>query len=190
MNELLRDRILRKLEGLPDERLYQVLDYVEFLDSKYAARQNPPGNVFQRFAEGVEDKLRAGRVSAATISETMNLMNRAMNVLSGVAAAGKSVASDIVSATGPRPGTGGAGGTAGAGSAGGSTSGTSSQAQSPPTPPSSAGTTGTTGTAATPGSGGGGSQSAPGAPKPQPQPQQSSPPSPAAQPQSPGEQTK
>ena len=98
MNEFLRDRILRKLEGLPEERLYQVLDYVEFLDSKYAARQNPPTNVFQRFAEGVEDKLRAGRVSASTITETMNLMNRAMNVLSGVAAAGKSVANDIASA--------------------------------------------------------------------------------------------
>ena len=98
MNEFLRDRIIRKLEALPDERLYQVLDYVEFLDSKYAARQNPSTNVFQRFAEGVEDKLRAGRVSASTISETMNLMNRAMTVLSGVAAAGKSVANDIVGA--------------------------------------------------------------------------------------------
>src|SRR5215211_5494247 len=104
MNEFLRDRIMRKLEGLPDERLYQVLDFVEFLESKYAARQNPPTNVFQRFAEGVEDTLRAGRVSASTISETMNLMNRAMNVLGGVAAAGKSVASDIAGvATSTRP---------------------------------------------------------------------------------------
>ena len=98
MNQFLRDRILRKLDPIPDERLYQVLDYVEFLESKYAERQNPSANVFQRFAETVEDKLRAGRVSAATISETMGLMNKAMGVLSGVAAAGKSVASDIASA--------------------------------------------------------------------------------------------
>src|SRR5687768_6671764 len=97
MNEFLRDRIIRKLESLSDERLYQVLDYVEFVESKYATRQ-APANVFQRFAEGVEDTLRAGRVSASTIAETMNLMNRAMNVLSGVAAAGKSVASDVVNA--------------------------------------------------------------------------------------------
>ena len=75
-----------------------MLDYVEFLESKYAERQNPTANVFQRFAETVEDRLRAGRVSAATISETMNLMNKAMGVLSGVAAAGKSVANDIVGA--------------------------------------------------------------------------------------------
>jgi hypothetical protein len=98
MNQFLRDRILRKLDTLSDERLYQVLDYVEFLESKYAERQNPTANVLQRFAEGVEDRLRAGRVSAATISETMNLMNKAMGVLSGVAAAGKSVANDIVGA--------------------------------------------------------------------------------------------
>src|SRR5690242_19267951 len=95
MNQFLRDRILRKLDTISDERAYQVLDYVEFLESKYAERQNPSANVFQRFAETVEDKLRAGRVSAATISETMSLMNKAMGVLIGVAAAGKSVANDI-----------------------------------------------------------------------------------------------
>src|SRR5918912_4286116 len=98
MNELLRDRILRKLESLSDERGYQVLDYVEFLESKYAAKTAQAPNVFQRFAEGVEDSLRAGRVSAATIADTMNLLNRAMGVLSGVAAAGKSVATDVVGA--------------------------------------------------------------------------------------------
>ena len=98
MNQFLRERILRKLDALSDERAYQVLDYVEFLESKYAERQTPTANVFQRFAETVEDRLRAGRVSATTISETMGLMNRAMGVLSGVAAAGKSVANDIVGA--------------------------------------------------------------------------------------------
>ena len=98
MNELLRDRILRKLESMSDERAYQVLDFVEFLESKYATRTAQAPNVFQRFAEGVEDSLRAGRVSAATIAETMNLLNKAMGVLSGVAAAGKSVATDVVGA--------------------------------------------------------------------------------------------
>jgi hypothetical protein len=98
MNDLLRDRILRKLDALSDERGYQVLDYVEFLESKYAERTAQTPSVFQRFAEGVEDSLRAGRVSATTIAETMNLLNRAMGVLSGVAAAGRSVATDVVGA--------------------------------------------------------------------------------------------
>lgn len=95
MNPSLKDRILRRLENLPDERGYQVLDYVEFLDSRYAERQSPPPNVFTRFAEGVEDTMRAGRVSTSAIAQTMDLMNKAMGVLNGVTAAGKSVASDL-----------------------------------------------------------------------------------------------
>ena len=98
MNEFLRDRIVRKLEGLSDERMYQVLDFVEYLESKYAERQNPPANIFTQFIESVEDKLRAGRVSASTVAETVGLMNRAVGVLNGVAAAGKSVASDLYDA--------------------------------------------------------------------------------------------
>jgi hypothetical protein len=98
MNESLRDRILRRLDSLSDERGYQVLDYVEFLESKYADKTAQTPNLFQRFTEGVEDSLRAGRVSASTIAETMGLLNKAMGVLSGVAAAGKSVASDVMGA--------------------------------------------------------------------------------------------
>ncbi|HEY2848705.1 MAG TPA: hypothetical protein VGI97_02420 [Gemmatimonadaceae bacterium] len=102
MNEFMKERIQRRLEALSDERLYQVLDYIEFLESKYAEHPAPAPNVFQRFAEGVEDTMRAGRISASTVAETMGLMSKAMNVLSGVAAAGKSVANDVVaSATKP-----------------------------------------------------------------------------------------
>lgn len=96
MHEILKDRILRRLEALPEDRLYQVLDYIEFLESKYAKRQAPPPNVLQRFAEGIEDTLRAGNVSASTVAEAMGFMSKAMGVLSGVAAAGASVANDIV----------------------------------------------------------------------------------------------
>ena len=101
MHELMKDRILRRLETLPDDRLYQVLDYIEFLESKFAERQARSPNVFQRFAEGVEDTLRAGNVSATAVSEAMGFMSKAMGVLNGVAAAGKSVAADIVSP--PKP---------------------------------------------------------------------------------------
>ncbi|HKO16130.1 MAG TPA: hypothetical protein VJU87_07820, partial [Gemmatimonadaceae bacterium] len=83
MNEHLRDRILRKMEALSDERGYQVLDYVEFLESRYAERPAPGASSFTRFAEAVEDRLRAGKVSASTIAEAMGLMNRAAHVLNG-----------------------------------------------------------------------------------------------------------
>jgi len=99
MNEHLRERIVRKLDTLADERGYQILDYVEFLESRYAERQSSTVSAFTRFTEAVEDRLRAGKVSASTIAEAMNLMNRASNVLNGALAAGRSVANDIVSAT-------------------------------------------------------------------------------------------
>jgi hypothetical protein len=96
MNEFMRERIVRKLETLSDERGYQVLDYIEFLESKYAERQATGPSVFQRFAEGIEDGLRAGKLTATTVAETMGYMSKAMGMLEGVAAAGKSVATDIV----------------------------------------------------------------------------------------------
>jgi hypothetical protein len=104
MNVYLRDKLVQKLETLSDERGYQIIDYVEFLESKYADRSQSAtaasaGNPLSRFADAVEEKLRAGKVSASTIAETMGLMNRAVGVLSGAAAAGKSVASDLMSAT-------------------------------------------------------------------------------------------
>ena len=103
MHDVLRQRLLRKIESLPDEQIYQVLDYIEFLESKYAERQTAASaaasNPLSRFADAVEEKLRAGRVSASTIAETMNLMNKAVGVLNGAAAAGKSVASDLMTAT-------------------------------------------------------------------------------------------
>ena len=99
MNEHLRDRILRKLETLSDERGYQVLDYVEFLESRYAERQSPNANAFTRFTEAIEDKLRAGKVSASAIAETVGFMNRAANVLNSALETGKSMATELVNTT-------------------------------------------------------------------------------------------
>lgn len=128
MHDILKDRILRRLETLPEDRLYQVLDYIEFLESKYATRQAPGPNAFQRFAEGIEDTLRAGNVSASTITEAMGFMSKAMGVMNGVAAAGKSVASDIV-------GTVGAAATKAQAAAKEASAGTATPPAAPPTPP-------------------------------------------------------
>ncbi|MES2524107.1 MAG: hypothetical protein V4617_15475 [Gemmatimonadota bacterium] len=120
MNPYVRDRIARKLDTLSDERLYQVLDYVEFLETKYAEKAASPVNVFQRFAEGVEDKLRAGGLAVSTVSETMGFLNKAMGVLNGVAQSTVAVGRDVVSAAkdaadrvgAPDPGSAGASPTA------------------------------------------------------------------------------
>jgi hypothetical protein len=96
MNDVLRERLIRKLDTLPEERVYQIYDYIDFLESKYAQRSSQSGNPLTRFAEGMEDTLRAGRMSANVIGGTMNIMNRAVGAINEVAAAGKSVASGIM----------------------------------------------------------------------------------------------
>ena len=105
MNEHLRDRILRKMETLSDERGYQVLDFVEFLESRYAERTTPNASVFTRFTEAIEDRLRAGKVSASAIAETVGFMNRAASVLNNALETGRSVANEIVGPGAARPST-------------------------------------------------------------------------------------
>ena len=88
MNEILLERLRRKLEALPDEKAYQVLDYIEFLESKYAERPaGAPG--FQKVAESLEDTLRAGRVPVSMIKGTMDAVAKAGKFLERVAAAVK-----------------------------------------------------------------------------------------------------
>lgn len=88
MNEVLRERLLRKLDVLSDEKVYQVLDYVEFLESKYAER--PAGApAFQKVAETLEDTMRAGRVPITIIKGTMDTVSKAGKFLGDLAAAGK-----------------------------------------------------------------------------------------------------
>ena len=97
MNEFLKKRLDRKLEALPDERVYQVLDYIEFLESKYAARQGEGPSPFQKLAETVEDTMRAGRISVSAIRGTMDAMSAAGRVMSGLAAAGQAVVDQVSS---------------------------------------------------------------------------------------------
>jgi hypothetical protein len=96
MNDILRERLIRKLDTLPEEKIYQILDYIDFLESKYAPKLSTAPNPLKRFAEGVEDTLRAGKMSANVIGGTMSVMNKAVGVLTDVANAGKSVATEIV----------------------------------------------------------------------------------------------
>ncbi len=95
MNELLKKRLDRKLEALSDERVYQVLDYIEFLESKYAERAPVEPSAFERLAETVQDTLRAGRVGASAIRGTMDVMAAAGRVMGGLAAAGKAVVDEV-----------------------------------------------------------------------------------------------
>ena len=97
MNEQLKQRIMRRLETLADERGYQILDYVEFLESKYASRA-APSNLFAKISEGIEDTMRAARIPIKAISGTTGLVDSAGKVMKGVAAAAQSVVDEAIQA--------------------------------------------------------------------------------------------
>lgn len=111
MNDVLRKRLMRKLESLPEAQLYQALDFIEFLESRYA----PGGSLveessgLQRFAENLEDRLRRKAVSPATIREAFQLIASADRVLSDVANAGRQLLGDLT----PEGGQGAPGGSRG-----------------------------------------------------------------------------
>lgn len=94
MNELLRKRIERKLESLPDERAYQVLDFIEFIESRYG-QGAPPPTPLEKLADRVQDTLRAGRVPAQAIRSTMDAIDTAGRMLDGLAQAAKAAVSEV-----------------------------------------------------------------------------------------------
>lgn len=94
MNELLRKRIERHLENLTDQQGYQLLDYVEFLETRYGTGARAP-STFERVTEGVEDAMRVGRLPAAAIRETMHAMDSASRLLQRLAEAGKSAVDEL-----------------------------------------------------------------------------------------------
>ncbi|MFV2006332.1 MAG: hypothetical protein ACC667_02755 [Longimicrobiales bacterium] len=97
MHDVLRQRLMRKLESLPEEQIYQVLDYVDFLESRYAGELAQEASGLQRFAEKVEDKMRRKAMSPATIREAFKVISAADKVFSSVSKAGKQLMEDITS---------------------------------------------------------------------------------------------
>ena len=122
MHDVLRTRLLRKLESLPENQVYQVLDYIEFLESKYAPDLSSETTGLQSFAEKLEDQLRRRTVSPASLREAFQLISAADKVLSNVANMGRELLGELNGSgegKGTKPGsapTAGSGGKPGSGS--------------------------------------------------------------------------
>jgi len=102
MNEILKKQIWRKLEALPEEKAYEVLDYIEFLSSEYGDRKTTEPPAFQKFAEGVQRQMRRGRVPANAMKETMRVLGRADQVLDSFRQAGREFLAELEPGT-PEP---------------------------------------------------------------------------------------
>lgn len=95
MHDILRQRLMRKIESLPEEQVYQILDYIEFLESKYGGDGARETSGLRRFAEAMEDKLRKNAMSPATLREAFQLISAADRVLANVSSAGKKLMEEL-----------------------------------------------------------------------------------------------
>jgi len=89
MHDVMRRRLWRKLEALPDEQLYQVLDFIEFLESKYAPGKAAEPTGLQKFAERVEDHMRERAIAPRIMKGALGLLGTAGRMLDGIAGAGR-----------------------------------------------------------------------------------------------------
>ena len=94
MDEKIKATIIQRLERLPDETARQLLDYIEFLESKYnrSTRDRSP---LERLADNVEGTLRASRIGGAAIKGTAQVLDAASSVVRGVADAGRVVVEEL-----------------------------------------------------------------------------------------------
>ena len=95
MHDVLRQRLMRSIESLPDDQVYQVLDFIEFLESKYARDLKLERSGLQKIAEALEDKMRKKAMNPATLREAFQLISAADRVMSSVSSAGKQIISDL-----------------------------------------------------------------------------------------------
>jgi hypothetical protein len=95
MHEAMRRRILRKLDTLPEPQLYQVLDYIEFLESRYNRGVPDETTPLQKLAERLEDGLRKGNVNPSNVREAFQLISSADRVLQSVSARGRQLLEDL-----------------------------------------------------------------------------------------------
>ena len=101
MHDTLRARLLRHIEALPEAQVYQALDFVEFLSSKYARDVRQP-NAFERFTEVLEDMMRGQGLAFGTIKGALGVMGTAGRMMSGITEAGRAVVREVESVVAPR----------------------------------------------------------------------------------------
>jgi hypothetical protein len=95
MHDLLRARLMRNIEALPEAQIYQALDYLEFLSSKYARENVREPGAFQKFSELLEDKMRGQGLAFGTIKGALGVMGTAGRVVSGITEAGRTVIREV-----------------------------------------------------------------------------------------------
>lgn len=105
MNENLKSKIAGKLDGMTDETGRQLLDYLEFLESKHNRSIRSPSTV-QRIAENIEDKIGSVSLTDVATKGGAQVMEAAGKLMDGLAAASRVVAEELQPPDSPEDGNG------------------------------------------------------------------------------------
>jgi hypothetical protein len=98
MHDILKERLWRKLQALPQEQLYQALDYIEFLEAKYAKEQALKAGPHPEIRRTPRGRHALRSVAPKVITGTVGLLGTARKVLRTVSDAGR----EILEAARPR----------------------------------------------------------------------------------------
>ena len=102
MNENLKTTITQKLEDMTDETARQLLDYMEFLESKFN-RSTRERSTLERIAENVEGTLRSSKLGEAAVKGTGGIIDAAGTVARSVAAAGQAALDELQAVVSDEP---------------------------------------------------------------------------------------
>lgn len=94
MNENLRAKILRKIDNLGDEGGRKLLDYIEFLESKYN-RSKRSTSPFEKVADTIEETFGTGKFTDAAAKGTADVVDAAGRLMSSLAQATKAAAEEL-----------------------------------------------------------------------------------------------
>ncbi len=102
MHDMLRERLWRNLDALPEDKLYQVLDYIEFLSSRYNREPVRANSSFQRFGDRLQDHMRMNGVGLGVIRGTLEAVGTADRVVNDLADAGRTLLRGVEEGLKPR----------------------------------------------------------------------------------------
>jgi hypothetical protein len=94
MDQRLKTTIDRKLDEFSDEHARQLLDYMEFLESK-SNRSTRDRSAFEKLADNVEGTIRASSIGGAAIKGTSQVLEAAGELMRGVVSAGRAVVDEL-----------------------------------------------------------------------------------------------
>ncbi|HEX9692759.1 MAG TPA: hypothetical protein VGA22_11725 [Gemmatimonadales bacterium] len=102
MDEQITQKILGRLTALSDDAGRQLLDYIEFLESRYNRSRRPVSTV-EKIARGIDDTLGTGEFASTAAKGAAGVLEVAGKVVSNLASAGKAMADELQSQVSPKP---------------------------------------------------------------------------------------